>query len=160
MNVLKIEELKRRISRARSFERLAEIAAGYVIRDLGDKTHIVSGPISTGGVGSRDGNMVRIKWTNDQLAKRFAIFDHSLFEDKIFELKRAWLLSGGKNYCWPILDTVYSRIFESGCIVEMHLMPDWRSSIGSKWERQTCQQLGIKITDIPLSFYDKMPLLA
>mgnify|MGYP001588536864 FL=1 len=160
MKAIKIVELKQRIARARSFERLAEIAVGHVIRDLGDKTHIVSGPISTGGVGSRTGNMARIKWTNDQLAQQFTIFDHSLFEDKIFALKKAWLLSGGRGYCWPILDTVYSRIFESGCIVELHLMPDWRSSTGSQWEKQTCQQLGIKVTDIPLSFYDKMPTLA
>ena len=148
------------IAHTNDFEQLASVGISHLKSNLGTETHIVSGPISPGGQGNKKSNLARLKWTTDALSRQFTMFDHLPFEDKIAEFVARWRRAGGKDYCWDIMDIFYARLFESGYIIQVHFMPDWQSSTGARHERKMCQELGIRIVEIPQSFYSTVPLRA
>ncbi len=140
------------LAMATSFEELAEIALAVLGRFPG-KVEMVSGPISTGGVGSVEGNRRVFARTIDGLVKDgHEIFDQWPFESKLAELSRAWLAQHPEDsYCYPILEDFYRVIFDGGKISTIHFIPGWETSTGARWEHDHCDRYGIERNYLPRS---------
>jgi hypothetical protein len=137
------------INQASSFKGLCVAALRVLSRMTGNIIQ-VCGPISTGGVGSVEGNIKKLQETIIGLSERgFVVFDQMPLEQKISELVLIWKKENpAEKYCHPILEDLYKPIFESGFIKELWFLPDWQSSHGAKWERLQAKRLNIKIVDI------------
>jgi hypothetical protein len=138
------------IAQAITFNRLADIAVGIIDRTSGC-LNMVSGAISSGPGNIEDKlNLFRATIEYKADVENLAMFSQIPFEDKMRELVEIWRIQSGNNgYCWPLLYEFYQRVFFTKRIVKMHFMPGWNVSIGAKWEREACRNLGIAILDIP-----------
>ena len=104
----------------------------------------VCGPLSTGGVGTLDGNLRRFERAIIVLKYRqFNVFDQMSFQPA---MKRIADAAGGNGYYWPIIDHFYEPIFRSGLISETFFLPDWENSTGTARERQIVNECGIPVT--------------
>lgn len=135
----------RALEASKSFSDLAAIALSVMSRMSGD-LEMVSGPISTGGVGSRDGNLLVFSRVIEKLlAEGRPIFSQMPFEDKMGELYEMWRsenLSAG--YCMPILVDFYEAVFSSGRVKKLHFIHGYESSFGAMWEHDSCERWGIE----------------
>ena len=134
------------VAQARDFGSLAKIALRIIGRHP-PLVHMVSGPISTGGIGNGDIeiNMRAFRAVIEHLCSRgLNVFSQIPFEGKFIELGNEWKETHpGGGYCMPILNDFYLRVFSSGRIAAVHFMHDWRSSFGATWEYETCGRLAI-----------------
>ena len=101
----------------------------------------VCGPLSTGGRGSFELNLLAFDETIDMLIAA----GHTVFDQRPFEIPILALKSTTVDYDHRILDEFYLPLFQSGMIDEMHFLPDWQSSKGATWEHGIAEQYGIKI---------------
>jgi hypothetical protein len=141
----------RALDTAKSFSDLSKLALGMTDRISG-KIEMVSGPISTGGVGSAEGNKRVFEGIIEILISESAsnIFSQMPFETKMEELYRKWYAENpGEKYCWPILDEFYEPLFASGKVERLHFIHDWESSTGATWEHDNCDRWGIKRHYLP-----------
>ncbi len=106
------------------------------------------GPISSGGYNNYEKNMLFFKECISFASELgFYMFDQTPLELGFIPLKREWEEKNPGQYCWPILNVVYEAIFTSGYIKQGLFLPNWESSIGSRWERKRMEELGIQIID-------------
>ena len=137
------------VTAARGFSDLAEHTLKVIAR-VGKPVVMVSGPISTGGKGSRDENIKNYAKAIEYLRmKKIPVFDQVLIESLIGFHAKAWQEKGNTGYCIPILEDLYKPIFRSGLVGKLMFMPDWQTSFGSRWERKTAAELAIDIEDFP-----------
>src|SRR5690349_5816882 len=75
--------------------------------------HLVSGPITSGGVGSRIGNMTVFSRAIEELASQgLNIFSQAPFEHGMLKYHEYWATTPKANeYCWPILEEFYGPLF-------------------------------------------------
>lgn len=142
---------KMRLGKSRTFRDLADLAISIIARMSGD-IEMVSGPISTGGVGSLEGNRRVFKRVIEILLTEHKknIFSQMPFEDKMVELYRVWYTENpGKKYCTPILDDFYDPLFSSGKVKTLHFIHGWESSHGAKWEHDNCDRWRIARIYLP-----------
>lgn len=137
---------------AETFEQLVAIALREA-RKFPGGCHIVCGPISTGGRGSIDANIKVFASTIDALRSvPYPIFNQVPYEAKISELRLKWIAGDPANrtgqYYTDILTCFYLPLFESGAIVRAWFIPDWASSHGACWERETLGKLSVELTDL------------
>lgn len=128
------------LSKARTFKELANLAISIIMR-MPEGIEMVSGPISTGGVGSIDGNRKVFEGVVEKLIveSKLNVFSQMPFEDKMVELYLAWHKAHPKEkYCTPILEDFYEGIFSSGRVVVLHFIHGWESSQGARWEHDNC----------------------
>jgi hypothetical protein len=128
------------VGKARTFTDLATIALAILAR-MQCEIQMVSGPISTGGVGSIEGNRKVFEGIIEILVTDFNvnIFSQMPFEDKMVELYRVWHAEHPhEKYCLPILNDFYEPIFLSGMIIALNFIHDWESSFGARWEHENC----------------------
>ena len=110
----------------------------------------VCGPISTGGKGSIEENLKMFPKAAEWLARKgHNIFFQAPFEAPIQRLKLKY-----SGYPYALLDEFYRPIFESKLINTFGFLPDWRSSVGSKWEHKQAKRLGINIIYLPRNWED------
>lgn len=103
----------------------------------------VCGPISTGGVGTIEGNLAAMAQAIQYLEERGNnVFNQLPFEVPMHKIVESYKKSG---YAMPILEDFYLPIFESRLVSILHFLPDWQSSIGAKWEHEQAKRLGIDI---------------
>ncbi len=136
----------RMIGNARSFSMLL-VPALEVLQRMSEPVHMVSGPISTGGVGSLEGNIHIFKSTIEHLAEAEGLnmFSQLPFQDKMIELAREWHEAHPKeSYCMPILSEFYEPIFASGHVECLHFIHGWEQSKGSRWEHDGCSRWKIE----------------
>lgn len=135
---------------AKSFGDLVPIA----IRILGffeEPVTVVSGPISTGGFGSRDKNILAFTAAIRHLQQRgHSVLDQTPFEAAIGRFARQWAETGGQGYPMPILTEFYGPIFRSGLIARVAFMRDWESSFGAQWEHREVKALKLEVEYLPL----------
>jgi len=134
-----------------TFKDLLHIAFAIIER-MPPGIHMVSGPISTGGVGTIEGNRRVFEGVIDMLIleKRFNVFSQMPFEDKIVELYLQWHADNPKEkYCTPILTDLYEPIFTSGRVKVLHFIPGWESSTGARWEHESCGRWAIERRYLP-----------
>jgi hypothetical protein len=133
------------LGKVRTFKDLAELAISILARIPGH-VEMVSGPISTGGVGSIDGNRKVFERAIEILVNesKVNIFSQMPFEDKMVEFYKAWHAEHPEEkYCTPILDEFYEPIFSSGKVAVLHFINGWESSFGAKWEHDSCSRWNI-----------------
>ena len=151
------EEDKKALNKAESFKDLAEIGL-TVMNRMPKDVHVVSGPISTGGVGNLLENIEVFRGITEILRQEMGlnILSWVPFELKIRPLLAEWQKCNDKNsYCTPILDDFYHACFHSGKITKVHFIHGWESSFGSRWEHDLCEKLGIEINYLSPEFSHK-----
>lgn len=128
---------------------LLRVVAEEIISLMKGPVGMVCGPISTGGVGSIEGNMERFHLAVHSLhSLGQSIFDQTVFEQKIAELHSP----GEDGYDWNILHDFYHPIFKSGVIHRKFFIPGWESSTGARWEREQAKELSIQVIDLADDF--------
>lgn len=151
---------KNKLNTAETFDELADIAVD-VLRQMslsGRPIAEICGPVSTGGLGSIEKNLARIKKAIVIAEKKgLQTFDMPLFEKAIEKLSYKYPKTNG--YCLPILDIFYKRLFESGYINKALFLPDWQSSYGARWERNLVKGLNINIEEYPEEWLKEIDLI-
>lgn len=140
------------LSKAQTFESLAGIAL-KVLSKMHGKVHMVSGPISTGGVGTVPGNLFVFEKIIELLSKEegYNMFSQIPFQQKMDNLCKMWQkMNPSEIHCIPILENFYRPIFSSGKVSTIHFIHGWESSYGSRWEHDFCKKnTAIKIEYLP-----------
>lgn len=140
---------KTALCKAKTFEELAVIAL-RVLKRMHRKEQksrhprnigMVSGPISTGGLGSPDANIKALEKTIRRLEQQgHCIFSQLPFEDPMWRIIKTPYHQGGSH----LLTKFYRPIFKSGFIVVVHFMPNWHTSFGATWEHKETKRLRIR----------------
>lgn len=136
-----------------SYKNYEEIARSMVLElekfSKENNTNIVQvcGPISTGGLGSVDENIKFFKKSIEKLeGAGYFVFDQTVFEDAMLKIKTSRMENGlFKFYDWDLLNKCYIPLFESRLLNKMIFLPDFESSIGSKWEYDMALKNNIEI---------------
>ncbi len=151
------DDEKRELDSAKDFKQLSHIAISIISRMSGD-VHMVSGPISTGGVGTVEGNgkvfanVIEILITEQGIN----IFSQMPFEEKMVKLYREWFKNNpNEKYCRPILDDFYEPLFSSGKVKVLHFIYGWESSTGARWENESCERWVIERRYLPKELSDR-----
>lgn len=108
--------------------------------------HLVSGPITTGGVGTIKDNLLVFKRVIEHLAdkERLNIFSQMPFEDGMVAYHQKWRQQTARNgdYCWSILHEFYEPLFAARKFEKFHFIHGFEGSIGACWERDQCMIRG------------------
>ena len=140
------EDQKTRINEAINFQELLLVGMEVLnntIAHHGEGLVEVCGPISTGGVGSREGNLEIFSDVVDRLKNDgHIIFDAVIFEKKIDRLTPLFM-EEDEDYCWALLNEFYLPIFESGAIEKFFFIHGWESSTWTTWEMEQAKRLDI-----------------
>jgi hypothetical protein len=137
-----------------SFDALADAAHEKLLL-LGRGTGLVSGPITTGGLGSKDENLLLFGHTIDRLRQTYKLFDQRPFEHAIHRLRVNWVAAGNAGYCDPILHVFYRRVIHSGLIGYAFFIPGWESSVGARWEHDELRKAGARIEYLSASWFSQ-----
>jgi hypothetical protein len=151
------------------FNRLADISE-TVLKRMPAPIVQICGPISSGGFGHHDKNivlflecvhMLRLNGFNTldqgplQFGLKFLIEKwHQKWARKLEGKSEA--MRTKRRYCHPILRVMYERIFGSGKVNMAMFLPDWKTSWGTRWEYRTTGRYGIARTDFPREWYDSI----
>jgi hypothetical protein len=141
---------KNKLDSAETFEELADVAIDMLKHmSLSGKPIVeICGPISTGGLGSVEKNLARIKKAIEIANKNnLQVFDNTPFEDAMNRLSAKYPKVNG--YPVAILEIFYRKIFESGLISKVFFLSDWQSSKGATWERNIAPTLNIEVKEYP-----------
>jgi hypothetical protein len=134
-----------------TFEELAALAL-MEMEKFTEGCDIVCGPISTGGVGSIEGNLKVFARTIDKLQETgHPIFTQLPYEEKIFSFRERWRAenpSRSEDYYMPILEEFYRPLFQSGKVKRAWFINGWESSKGARWERDELANLQVEVIDL------------
>lgn len=133
------------VDRAQSLSEMSELAL-MVIDKIDGEIGMVTGPISTGGLGSREANIEHFRYTIQKLYDE----GHVLFDQTVFDGKLGKFVAHiTDTYPMPILEDFYLPLFKSGKIKRFYFIKGWESSFGATWEHDRAQELGIEIIYLP-----------
>lgn len=105
----------------------------------------VCGPISSGGVGSIEGNIARMDSVIKKLqGEGWNIFDQ-MYVEGAFQHIRYSPEYEHKDGHGDILNDFYLPLFKSRKIKGLYFMKDWQSSKGAQWEHDKGVELGLEI---------------
>ena len=137
--VTRYKSITQQLQEAKSFKELLEVAM-MILTTTHEPLSMVSGPISTGGKGSSEANILAMQEYIEELHQSGEnIFDQTPFEDAMGRLKNREVI-----YDYELLNDFYLPIFESGYIKKMFFMEDWESSTGANWEHEQMIRLRIE----------------
>ena len=141
------------LGNATTYEELSAVALEQLKRmvHLTQKpTGIVCGPISNGGLGSKELNIAHF----EKVVRHFVkvhnghFFSQIPFEEALWRVQR--LLAGKepgvvhpKGDGNPLLEKFYRPIFTSGLIGHANFIKGWQSSDGADWEHCLCGEFGV-----------------
>lgn len=147
------DEDKLALNKAETFQHLAEVALA-ILKKMPQPIVQICGPISTGGKGDMKKNMKRFQNAIDILSESgVSVFDQLPFQESMMRITTH--LKDGK-YDMDILEIFYKDIFESGLIKKGYFLPDWQSSVGANWERNTLSKIGLPIEEYPEELFEKV----
>jgi hypothetical protein len=145
---MKVHEDK--LNSAQTFEKLADIGIG-ILKEMslsGKPIVEICGPVSTGGLGSVEKNINRLRGAiNIANKKGLQVFNQTPFESAMSRLSDKYPKVNG--YPIAILEIFYKKLFESGYITKLLFLPDWQSSKGATWERNIGPTLGLIVEEYP-----------
>ncbi len=140
---------------ATTYKELAEVALAQLKRiraAFPSPPGIVCGPISNGGLGSKEANIAHFEKVVQFMIKRKKgnFFSQIPFEEALWRVQdlRAEQEPGvvhPKGAGNPLLEEFYRPIFESGLIDAAFFIEGWESSDGARWEHDLCVELGLAI---------------
>jgi len=134
------------IKESQDYKDLA-LVAWDILEDMNDDfaprpIAMLSGPISTGGKGSRTENLLVFSRAIQRVsAGGLIVFDQMPFEDDIGRIFK----SDPTQQELRLLEEFYLPIFETGFINLMCFLPNWESSFGARWEHEQAKRLKIPI---------------
>lgn len=134
---------------------------GELICDVAQKMpkplFMLSGPMTTGGMGSYSKNILLFQHAIDEASKEgVSVFNQTMLEEHLQRLVRNWLTRNpDAQYCNHVLTDVYEILLTSGHIQGLYFIPGWETSRGAKWEREAAERLNLAIHDYPLSWYER-----
>jgi hypothetical protein len=152
------EDHRRELEKVQSFSELGDVV-NRVIRDSGNKVHLLSAPMTSGGKGNGN-KAINIKivermtehlWTVEELR----LLSHHPFETVLDRLHAEWKArdtTGG--YCYELMEKFYGKILTPDNIEGMHFTYNWGTSKGASWEHDRCGKVGIPIHYRPQAFSD------
>lgn len=120
--------------------------------------HIVSGPITSGGMGSRTANMEVFGRAIERLiAEGKNVFSQTPFEKNMRKFHEYWAgTPKAKEYCWPIIEEFYGPLFDTGLFSTFHFLHGYESSTGARWEHDQCLKRGFAIDYLPKEFSEQL----
>lgn len=128
------------VSFARNFKDLFPVALRVISRIPKNRPRtIVTGPITTGGLGTIELNSAALQKAIALLqAKGFRIFDQFPFQEAMTRMMREWHVQHGHGkYCAALIEDFYGPILEHEDLIHgMIQMPGWESSKGALMEHQ------------------------
>ncbi len=150
------ERLLVRLNRANSYTELWWVAR-TILRRMPRPIVEVCGPISTGGLGSREENCRAFSLAITWLRKRgFSVFDQMPFQNQMARMMDAYKRQNGGQYDMRVLEEFYEPIFGSGMIGEGRFLPGWGDSVGATWERGKMVTLGIEVCEFPPDIFARI----
>lgn len=138
------------------FEKLGVLLLNEFIKKAdsfgkGTKLGIASGPISTGGVGSIEGNLTVFEATIERLeCLGIPLFSQMSFEKHMIRIVKE---QGTSYNPMKLLEGSYSPIFRCGRISMIYLIHGWNGSFGARWERGRGIELEIPRVLLPKDFH-------
>ncbi len=131
------------IAAAGTYESLRDIAI-RVLHAMPTQASMVCGPISTGGLGSIEDNLSRFNHAISLLVScNVNVFTQMPFEEAIRRIRGTELpYQSGLT----LLETFYLPIFRSGRVSRLCFLPDWETSLGTKWEHKQGIELRLELT--------------
>lgn len=124
-----------------TFEALFVVAYSVLLR-MPQPISMVCGPISSGGLGSKEKNLEVFRKTIKTLSdKGIIVFSQMPFEEPMWKIQKTPYYRGGCH----TLEGFYLPIFESGFIKRLYFIRGWESSLGATWEHAQAKRLGIEI---------------
>lgn len=130
---------------------LREIALS-VIDGMPPDIHMVSGPMTTGGLGTIPENLAVLYRTVEWLGEHenLNIFSQFPFEEAMIAYHAVWAKTCRPgDYCWPILHDFYAYLFATRKIKKIHFIHGYRQSTGANWEHEQCDLWGIEKRYLP-----------
>lgn len=127
----------RRMVTASSYQELYQVALGIIER-MPEPIGLVSGPISTGGVGSRQENLALFSRYIAQLSWQ----GRNIFDQMPMQEHFSRLLEAGVP---DLLEHFYGTLLDSGLIRTMYQIPGWYTSTGAVWEADRATRNGITL---------------
>ena len=141
------------LKKATTYSDLGKIATD-VLQNMPQPIGQVCGPISTGGCDSVEENLKYFNLTIEELNRRgYIVFNQMPFEVPMQEMKIATGLPK-EEANKKLLEEFYYPIFESGLIKRLYFMHSWKTSHGSRIERQRAIDRRISIETLPVDFLD------
>lgn len=138
-----------------TFKDTGKLAVPLIYRREGF-VHMVSGPITSGlTMGrphTREENLRVFTAMIERLADEEGLdmFSQMPFEAVIGAQAARWKTAHPTAaYDFPLLYGFYRPLFSTGFVDTMHFMHGYETSIGSNWEFEECQALGIKCRMLP-----------
>ncbi len=141
------------LDRAENYSHLADIALD-VLKRTPKPICEVCGPISSGGVGSVQGNLEVFQDVITKLQlEGDVVFSQVPFERSMQMIRDQSSLPKEESNL-ELLENFYGTIFESGFISRLFFIHGWESSHGATWERKKALELGIEVVDLPEDFLE------
>ena len=145
------KEHLQKIAECKDYEDMVTVAL-EILRDIPKPLVQVCGPVSTGGKGSIEKNLLRLENAMLKLvAQGINVFDQASFEEPMQKIRQESSKTSDESNL-ELLERFYKPLFESGLINTLYFLPDWQSSFGARWERKQAEQLGMNIIDLPDDF--------
>ncbi len=123
-------------------------------KDPGTPIWQVCGPISTGGLGSVELNLLRLeRAVHCVRSQGFRVFNQLPTESALGRLLLEWKKRNPPDaYPTELLDDCYGRLFRTGKIYGLQFVDDWKSSRGSIWEYKLAIELNMEVEYLPIGW--------
>lgn len=118
---------------------------------------MISGPMTTGGMGEYAKNIILFQHTIDEAVRAGVnVFNQTMLDEHLQRLVRAWYIQNPtEEYCDEVLTDVYELLMQSGHVRGVYFLPDWQTSRGARWEREAGERMGLEQHDYPSDWYTK-----
>lgn len=140
------------IDRAEGFNDLLQVAQDSLTKMNSKEIIQICGPISTGALTLPERKAIFAKTIQVFVDNKYPVFNQLVFGDKMHLLKEQWIKKHSHPedaYYMPILEEFYLPLFKTGIIKTFYFIPGWQHSVGTKWEYEQAQQLGIPSIFLP-----------
>ena len=147
------------LAKAATLEAVADIAIEHLRKlvAIGLPVIQICGPMTTGGSKRLDGswdfdaNMRRFRFAIEMAAAELGhtVFDQVPLQTAIIRITDH---HESKEYRMDILEILYARIFECGCVDTVYMLIGWEESIGATWEYHKVQKHNIDVQHAPLAW--------
>ena len=134
------------------------LVAWDILEDMNDDyapqpIAMLSGPVTTGGKGSRTENLIVFSRAIQQVtADGLLVFNQMPFENDLGRIFK----SDPKRQELRLLEEFYLPIFKTRSISLLCFLPGWKSSVGARWEHEQAKKLSIPILYLAELYMDEM----
>lgn len=138
----------------REFKRIGELVC-EVAEKMPKPLFMISGPMTTGGLGHYSKNIVLFQHAIEEALKEGVyVFNQTMLEEHLQRLVREWLACNpDSGYCNHVLTDIYDVLLASGHLQGVYFLPGWETSRGARWERETAEKHSLAIYDYPEEWY-------